>query len=98
MSHSPAREGSAEGEMNSSLRTSFLLLDGQLVPVHLHPISQGHPQISLLLRRHAFPSLLDVGKCRVRNGMRLTRLLIFANTVGDSGSTEGTGAHEGGGA
>ena len=54
--------------------TSLLLLQRQLSPVRLHPIPQRHPQIRLLLRRHALPSLLDVRQCRVGDGVRLSLL------------------------
>lgn len=46
-------------------RTGLLLLDSQLGPAALHAITQGHPQIGLLLQRHALPSLLDVGEGRL---------------------------------
>lgn len=50
-------------------RTGLLLLNGQLLPVALHAVAQGHPQVSLLLERHALPSLLDVGEGRVGDGV-----------------------------
>lgn len=43
-------------------RTSLLLLDRELGPAALHAVAQGHPEVSLLLERHALPSLLDVGE------------------------------------
>ena len=56
--------------------TSLLLLEGHLIPIDLHPISQGHPEIGLLLGRHALPSLLDVGEGGIADRMRLPRLLM----------------------
>ncbi|KAL2276900.1 hypothetical protein FJTKL_00368 [Diaporthe vaccinii] len=49
--------------------TGLLLLEGQIGPVLLHAVAQSHPQLSLLLQRHALPSLLDVGQGRVGNGV-----------------------------
>jgi hypothetical protein len=49
--------------------TGLLLLQGQLLPVALHAVTQGHPQIGLLLERHTLPSLLDVGQGRVGQGL-----------------------------
>ena len=50
-------------------RTGLLLLDSQLGPAALHAITQGHPQIGLLLQRHALPSLLNVGEGRLGQGL-----------------------------
>lgn len=56
--------------MEESLeRTGFLLLEGQVGPAGLHAITQSHPELGLLLERHALPSLLDVGEGRVGNGV-----------------------------
>lgn len=49
--------------------TSFLLGEREVVPVFLHAVPQGHPQVGLLARRHALPSLLNVGERRVRDGV-----------------------------
>lgn len=49
--------------------TGLLLLEGQVGPVLLHAVAQSHPQLSLLLQRHALPSLLDVGQGRVGDGV-----------------------------
>lgn len=49
--------------------TSFLLGEREVVPVLLHAVPQGHPQVGLLARRHALPSLLNVGERRVRDGV-----------------------------
>lgn len=49
--------------------TGLLLLQGQLLPVALHAVAQGHPQIGLLLERHSLPSLLDVAEGRVGQGL-----------------------------
>lgn len=65
-----------------SALTSLLFLQGQVGPVLLHAVAQGHPQLSLLLQRHALPPLLDVGQGRVGDG------------VGGGG---GSGDHDGGG-
>ena len=59
-----------------ALRTSLLFLECQLLPIGLHAVTEGHPQIGLLLRRHVFPSLLDVGERRVGDGVRLADLLL----------------------
>ena len=40
------------GFVGGFLRTSLLLLHGELLPVGLHAVPQRHPEISLLLRRH----------------------------------------------
>lgn len=48
----------------SKARTSLLLLDRQFRPATLHAVTESHPQVSLLLERHALPSLLNVGKSR----------------------------------
>lgn len=50
--------------------TGLLLLNSQLSPAALHPVAQSHPELGLLLHRHALPSLLDVGQRRVRDGVR----------------------------
>lgn len=39
------------------------------MPVHLHTVTQLHPQFGLLLGGHGFPALLDAGNGRVRDGM-----------------------------
>jgi len=49
--------------------TSFLLLNGKLVPAALHAVPQSHPELSLLLHGHTLPSLLDVGQRRVGDGV-----------------------------
>jgi hypothetical protein len=49
--------------------TSFLLLKSQFGPVLLHAIPERHPEFGLFGRRHALPSLLDVGQGRVRDGV-----------------------------
>lgn len=49
--------------------TGLLLLQGQLLPVALHAVAQGHPEIGLLLERHSLPSLLDVAEGRVGQGL-----------------------------
>lgn len=49
--------------------TGLLLLEGQVGPVLLHAVAQSHPQLSLLLQRHALPPLLDVGQGRVGDGV-----------------------------
>ncbi len=49
--------------------TSLLLLDGEVGPALLHPVTEGHPELGLLLKGHALPSLLDVGQRRVRDGV-----------------------------
>lgn len=50
-------------------RTGLLFLDRQFLPVALHTITEGHPQVGLLLEGHALPSLLNVGKSRVGDGV-----------------------------
>lgn len=49
--------------------TGLLLLEGQLIPILLHTVAQGHPQFGLLGEGHALPPLLDVGQGRVRDGV-----------------------------
>ena len=51
------------------IHTSFLFLQCQLIPIHLHTISQLHPQLGLILWWQSFPSLLDSGQGRVGDGM-----------------------------
>ena len=51
------------------MRTSLLLLKGQLSPVGLHAVAESHPQIGLLLRWHALPSLLNVCEGWVGDGV-----------------------------
>lgn len=41
--------------------TGLLLLQRQVGPAALHAVTQGHPQVGLLLERHSLPALLDVG-------------------------------------
>lgn len=67
------------------IRTSLLLLHGQLLPVNLHAIPKRHPEIGLLLRGHVFPSLLDVGEGRVGDGVGLANLLLLQAGNGASG-------------
>lgn len=62
--------GQGIGEIEKvKARTGLLLLDCQLVPVALHAVAQGHPEVGLLLEGHALPSLLDVGEGRVGDGV-----------------------------
>lgn len=39
------------------------------MPVNLHTVTELHPQLGLLLRRHALPALLDGGQSRVRDSV-----------------------------
>ena len=50
--------------------TSLLLLESQFCPVLLHAIPQSHPQLGLLLQRHALPPLLEVRQGRFGDGCR----------------------------
>jgi hypothetical protein len=68
------------------IHTSFLLLQGHLLPVDLHAIPERHPQIGLLLGRHVFPSLLNVGEGRVGDGVGLASLLLEACCGRDAGA------------
>lgn len=77
--------------------TSLLLLQGQLSPIALHAIAQGHPDIGLLLRRHSLPPTLDVGEGRVGDGVCSAGL----NGAGDDGRArdgagDGSAEHCGG--
>lgn len=72
---------------NSEVRTSFLFLHGQLLPVSLHAVPKRHPQIGLLLRGHILPSLLNVGERRVGDGVCLAGLLKLASYRGSSGES-----------
>lgn len=65
-------------------RTSFLLLERQLVPVDSHAVTESHPKVGLLLKGHALPSLLDVGEGRVGDGV----------SGGGSGREGGRAAHQ----
>jgi hypothetical protein len=56
----PGAQGILRRASKETLRTGSLLLKCQLVPATLHTISQCHPELSLLLKRHCLPSLLDV--------------------------------------
>lgn len=69
------------------VRTSLLLLHGQLLPVSLHAVPKRHPQIGLLLRGHVLPSLLDVGEGWVGDGVGLAGLLELAGYRGSSGES-----------
>ena len=51
--------------------TGFLLHRGQLVPIDLHAVPQGDPQLGLLLGRHGLPPLLNVGQGGVGECLRL---------------------------
>lgn len=76
-------------------RTGLLLLQSQLVPIHLHPIPQRHPEIGLFLWWHTLPSLLNIRQCRVGDGVRLAGLLVFTCYEGSAGGD--SWCHEGGG-
>lgn len=78
---------------NRSAHTSLLLLESKLVPVHLHAIPQGHPQVGLLLRRHSLPSLLNVRQSRVRDSVCLASLLELC--YGGAGRDPGGGRERG---
>lgn len=52
-----------------TVRTGLLLLDGQLVPVSLHAVTELHPQVGLLLGGKTLPALLDASESRVSDGM-----------------------------
>lgn len=69
------------------IHTGLLLLHGQILPIHLHAVSERHPQIGLLLRRHLLPSLLNVGKGWVGDGMGLAGLLELAGYWGSPGES-----------
>ena len=57
------------GRNSGQMRTGLLLLESQLSPVALHAVAESHPQISLLLRWHGLPSLLNVGEGWVGDGV-----------------------------
>ena len=63
------------GFVTKSRHTGLLLLQGHLGPVNLHAVSEGHPEVGLLLRRHGLPSLLNVGEGRVGDGVSASDLL-----------------------
>lgn len=63
------------------LRTSFFLLESHFMPIDLHPIPQGHPQIGLLLWRHPFPSLLNACKSRVRYSVDTSMPLLVLSRL-----------------
>ena len=71
------------------VRTSLLLLNGHLVPVDLHAVTERHPQLGLLLRGHTLPTLLDAGKGRVRDGMVRSRTGLQGVQRGDWASADG---------
>lgn len=81
-----------------SRRTSLLLLQSELVPVGAHAIPKSHPELSLLLRRHGLPSLLNVCKGRVGDSVSLTCLLeLRGDCAGrDPGGRRERRANEGG--
>lgn len=58
-----------EFDIHGIVHTGLLLLEGHLVPVNLHTVTELHPQLGLLLRGHALPTLLDAGQGRVRDGV-----------------------------
>lgn len=60
------------------------------MPVLLHAVAEGHPQLSLLLEGHALPSLLDVGQGGVGDG-------VGGSGRGSDGGSGGTGDEGGGG-
>lgn len=72
-------------------RTSLLLLEGQLSPIGLHAVAQGHPHIGLLLRRHGLPPLLDVGERRVGDGVDGAGLDGAGDCGGARGGADGAG-------
>lgn len=72
---------------DGEVRTSLLLLHSQLLPIGLHAVPKRHPQVGLLLRRHVFPSLLDVCEGRVGDGVGLARLLKLASYRGSPGES-----------
>jgi len=67
--HHLRRSSRARVRGRDSRLTSFLLLQRHLGPIGLHAVTQGHPQVGLLLRRQGLPSLLDVGEGRARDGV-----------------------------
>lgn len=72
--------------------TGLLLLEGQLIPVLLHTVAEGHPQFGLLGQRHALPPLLDIGQGRVRDGVvGGGRSDGRGGSAGDNGSVRGGG-------
>jgi hypothetical protein len=73
--------------------TGLLLLQGHLGPVDLHAISQSHPQISLLLRGHGLPSLLNTGERRVGDGVGTTDLSRAHRRAQGSGGSAGGAEH-----
>jgi len=71
----------------------LLLLEGQLSPVGLHSVAEGHPEISLLLWWHALPSLLDIGEGWVGDGVGETLLDDWGLDEGRArGSADNRGA------
>lgn len=68
--------------------TGLLLLEGQVGPVLLHAVAEGHPQLSLFLQRHALPPLLNVGQGGVRDGV-VRRCGGGSSGAGDEGGGGG---------
>jgi hypothetical protein len=81
--------------------TGFLLHRGQLVPIDLHAVPQGDPQLGLLLGRHGLPPLLNVGQggvgecLRLHSGLQAGDWRVEGGGDGGSGGA-GEGAAEGG--
>jgi hypothetical protein len=87
-----------ELQRGSGPRTSFLLLQRQLGPVDLHAITQGHPQLGLLLRRHGLPALLDTGQRRAGDGVGVADLRAVSSRSydGSRAAEDGLAEHCGG--
>lgn len=62
-------------------RTCFLLLHCQFIPIVLHSVPKGHPQVRLLLRWHRVPSRLNIRQCRVGNRVGFASLLLLATNI-----------------
>jgi len=69
--------------------TCFLLVHCQFIPIVLHSVTKGHPQVRLLLRWHRVPSRLNIRQCRVGNSVGFASLLLLAtNITVDDGCTK----------
>ena len=80
-------------EWGTGPRTSFLLLQRQLGPIGLHAVTQSHPQLGLLLRRHGLPSLLDIrqgraGDCVVLAGLDVSSWSYDGSRAAEDGLAE----------
>lgn len=59
------------------------------MPVNLHAVAEGHPELGLLLRGHTLPALLNAGESGVGDSMVGSKASLHSVQGGNGSSADG---------